>query len=134
LDEIKAVNEARQSLHLPAESRVASAGLLCRVHKRAVRETYRERVIQVVIQAAARKDELLRFHAVMRFVRPLEAGFVVTNDFTELIVQSDRVWRRGVVKIENVHRRMRVLHFGFSIGDVLSRRNAKLTAGNIKLA
>ena len=79
----------------------------------------RKRIIQIVKKPSARCDELPRFHTVMGVIGPFESSLVVADHFVQSVIHRNRLRWRGVMEIEYRNRRMRVLNFGFVVGDIL---------------
>ena len=105
----KAVNEVGENLELPAERGAATAGLGRRILKCAVFMAGDERIVEMVEQSAAGNDKVPAFHPVNGVARAAKAGFVVADDFVQMVVRRHGVGRHRVVKIENRNERVRIV-------------------------
>ncbi len=84
---------------------------------------YRERVIEVVVEAAARQDEIPALGAVGQIRGAAKAGLVVADQAAEVRVPGDRVGRRGVVEVEDRDGRVRIDDALALVGDVLREQD-----------
>ena len=96
-----------------------ASGLSRGVLKTAVFVFRGKRIIKVVVQTSSGQYKRPAFFAVSFVGVPVETGFIVTNDFVQVIVLGDRPGRRGVVKIKNGNKRMRVLYPFRTIRNIL---------------
>ena len=91
MNEVEAINKVAQNLHLPPELRIPTARLRRRISERSIFVSRHERVVEVVEKAAAGDDEIPGFPPIRDVVRTPESGFVVADDFVELVIQCDGI-------------------------------------------
>ena len=76
-------------------------------------------VVEVREDAAASDEEVPRLDAVRQIRLSPKSRLIVSDDLAQRVVGADGVRRRGVVKVEDRHGRMRIVDLPGAVRDVL---------------